>query len=130
MYGRVIFISILAIHSMPIDYKDYAHNWKTTIVPAIRKRSGNKCEGSPKHPSCRAVNGEPHPDTGSMVVLTTAHMDHNKTNNYYHPIYADHPQNNLRHLCQRCHLGHDINEHVANRKYGRNHKGEHQTNLF
>lgn len=115
---------------MPIDYKDYPDNWKANIVPDIRKRSGNKCEGFPKHPNCRAANGEPHPKTGSTVVLTTAHMDHDKKNNYYHPVHASHPKNNLRDLCQRCHLGHDINQHVANRKYGRNYKGEQQTKLF
>lgn len=115
---------------MPIDYKDYPPNWETQIVPAIRKRSGNKCEGSPRYPDCRAANADPHPATGSIVVLTTAHMDHNKHNNYYHPVFANHHLNNLRHLCQRCHLKHDINQHVANRKYGRKNKGEHQTKLF
>jgi hypothetical protein len=39
----------------------------------VRKRSGNRCEGSPLYPDCRAVNGQPHPVTGSRVVLTTAH---------------------------------------------------------
>ena len=29
---------------MPINYKKYSPNWKTEIVPAIRKRSGGKCE--------------------------------------------------------------------------------------
>lgn len=115
---------------MPIDYKDYPQDWKTRIVPAIRKRSDNKCEGSPRYPDCRAANGEPHPITGSKVVLTTAHMDQNKDNNYFDPANADAPENNLRHLCQRCHLMHDINIHVANRKYGRNHKWENQLKLF
>jgi hypothetical protein len=29
---------------MPINYKDYPRNWKTEIVPAIRRRSGDRCE--------------------------------------------------------------------------------------
>ena len=29
---------------MPCDYSKYPPNWKTEIVPAIRKRSGGKCE--------------------------------------------------------------------------------------
>lgn len=94
---------------MPVDYKEYHPKWKL-IVRLIRKRSGNQCEGSPKFPYCRAINGEPHPVTGSKVVLTTAHLDRNKNNNRFW---------NLRHLCQRCHLNHDIHQHVENRKNGR-----------
>lgn len=97
---------------MPINYSEYHPKWKL-IVRLIRRRSGNKCEGSPKYPDCGAENGKPHPITGSKVVLTTAHMDHDKTNNRFW---------NLKHLCQRCHLGHDIGQHVDNRKYGRNWK--------
>jgi len=107
---------------MPIDYKDYPANWKTEIVPAIRNRSNNKCEGSPKYPDCNAENGKPHPVTGSKVVLTTAHFDQDKNNNNYHLTNCHDEENNLFHWCQRCHLGHDINQHVNNRKYGRNWK--------
>ena len=105
---------------MPCDYKEYHPKW-TLIVRLIRKRSGDKCEGSPKFPECRAANREYHPETGSKVVLTTAHLDGDKTNNRF---------DNLRHLCQRCHLHHDIGHHVMNRKYGRHHSGKHQTKLF
>jgi len=48
-------------------------------------------------------------------------MDHNKDNNRFE---------NLKHLCQRCHLKHDIRHHAANRKYGRKHKGKQQIKLF
>lgn len=105
---------------MPIDYKEYHPKW-TLIVRLIRKRSGNRCEGSPKFPGCRASNGEPHPETGSKVVLTTAHLDGDKDNNRF---------DNLRHLCQRCHLHHDLGHHVMNRKYGRHHDRKQQTKLF
>lgn len=71
----------------------------------IGERSGNRCEGTPKHPNCRAVNGEPHPETGSKVVLTVAHMDHDET-------HADPAR--CRHLCQRCHLAWDAAHHRAN----------------
>lgn len=97
---------------MPIDYSEYHPKW-SLIVRLIRKRSGNKCEGSPKYPDCRAENYKPHPQTGSKVVLTTAHMDHNKDNNKF---------SNLKHLCQRCHLMHDLPQHINNKKYGRNWK--------
>lgn len=46
----------------------------------------------------------------SVVVLTVAHLDHDKTNNRF---------DNLAALCQKCHLSHDSAQHVANRKYGR-----------
>ena len=45
----------------------YPKDWKS-ISAAIRKRGGNKSEWT----SCSAVNGQPHPITGSRVVLTTA----------------------------------------------------------
>lgn len=37
---------------MPIDYSKYPPNWKTEIVPAIRERSGNRCE------KCGLENGQ------------------------------------------------------------------------
>ena len=43
---------------------------------------------------CQAANREPHPITGSRVVLTIAHIDQDPANN--EPA-------NLRALCQRCH---------------------------
>ena len=43
---------------------------------------------------CSATNGEPHPITGSKVVLTVAHLDHNPANNR---------ESNLKAMCQRCH---------------------------
>lgn len=92
---------------MPIDYKEYHPKWKL-ISKLIRfRRAQNKCE------FCGAENYQPHPVTGSKVVLTVAHLDHNKTNNRF---------SNLAALCQRCHLRHDLPEHINNRKYGRNWK--------
>ena len=94
---------------MPIkqENKDkYPINWKTEIVPGIRKRSGNKCEGSPIYPDCKAINGEPHPVTGSKVVLTVAHLNH---------IPEDCRDENLKHWCQRCHLTYDAKHHAQTR---------------
>lgn len=89
---------------MPIDYKEYHPKW-SLISRLIRLyRAKNKCEW------CPAENGQPHPVTGSRVVLTVAHIDHDKTNNRF---------NNLAALCQRCHLNHDRHQHAFNRKYGR-----------
>ena len=77
---------------MPCDYKKYPKNWKTEIRPSILKRAGNKCE------FCGVENYKPHPITGSKVVLTIAHLDHDISNNN---------DTNLRALCQKCHNGHD-----------------------
>lgn len=57
-------------------------------------RAANRCEGTPQRPECRAANGQPHPETGSQVVLTIAHMDHDES-------HAD--PDRCRALCQRCH---------------------------
>lgn len=100
---------------MPIDYKHYHPKW-TLISRMIRfRRAGNRCEW------CGAINHLPHPITGNKVVLTVAHIDRNKANNRF---------SNLAALCQRCHLKHDMKQHVDNRKYGRNHKEDHQLKLL
>lgn len=96
-----------------INYKEYPANWPE-IRQRILTRAGNCCEGSPAYPECHAENGKPHPVTGSKVILTIAHMNHDKGDD----------ETTLRALCQRCHLKHDIHHHTANRKYGRKHKTE------
>ena len=61
---------------------------------ALLARADHRCAGTPQTPDCRAANGEPHPKTGSKVVLTIAHMDWDES-------HAD-PER-CRALCQRCH---------------------------
>jgi hypothetical protein len=75
----------------------YPAEWKA-IRERILERADNRCEGSPRYPGCRVGNGEPHPVTGSRVVLTIAHLDHTPEN------CAD---DNLRAWCQRCHNTYD-----------------------
>ena len=89
----------------PENRKRYPPNWKA-ISARIRQRAGNRCEGSPDYPACRAANGEPHPDTGSRVVLTVAHLDHT-------PEHCD--DRNLKAMCQRCHLYYDRHHHAQTR---------------
>ena len=77
----------------PENAKRYPPDWKlrSRFVRFVRAR--NRCEW------CGARNYEPHPITGSKVVLTTAH------------VYDKRPEAasllNLAALCQRCHLNHD-----------------------
>lgn len=89
---------------MPICYSDYPSNWKEISKYIRFTRAHNMCE------ECGAVNYEPHPITKSKVILTVAHLNHNP---------RDCVEDNLKALCQRCHLKHDLPEHIFNRKYGR-----------
>ena len=99
---------------MPINYKEYHPKW-SLISRLIRfKRAKNRCEW------CGAENRKPHPLTGSKVVLTVAHINHDKTKNEF---------SNLAALCQRCHLNHDLFHHINNRRYGRNWK-KNQLTIF
>lgn len=93
---------------MPIDYSKYPLNW-ADIRAHILKRAGFRCEGSPKYPNCRAEQYRPHPDTGSRVVLTVAHLNHTP---------MDCREENLRAWCQRCHLTYDAAMKAAKRKGG------------
>ena len=54
---------------------------------------------------CEARHAEPHPVTGSQVVLTVAHLDHDTSHN---------DDDNLRAMCQRCHLAYDAELHQRN----------------
>lgn len=119
---------------MPIDYKEYPSNWKTEIRPAILERANNCCE------FCGVENGRLIHRYGKKqdewrywpegmeseawtsdglksvkICLTIAHLDHDKLNH-------DIDLSRLAALCQKCHLQYDIIHHIANRKYGRNHK--------
>lgn len=132
---------------MPINYKEYPPNWKTEIRPAILERANNCCEfcGVENYAigyrdlegefyklsfiedeleirgndmfcnilsNCYDKKGEPTKPI--KIVLTIAHLDHDKLN---HEINLE----RLKALCQKCHLGYDIKNHIQNRKYGRNH---------
>ena len=89
---------------MPIDYNEYHKNWKKISQDIRINRAKNKCE------KCEAENKKPHPVTGSIVILTVAHLDHDINNNDY---------KNLKAFCQKCHLNYDLNHHIHNRKYGK-----------
>jgi 5-methylcytosine-specific restriction endonuclease McrA len=81
----------------PENRARYPRNWGV-IRAEILERAHYACEGSPAHPDCRAINHQPHPATGSDVVLTIAHLDHQPENC---------APENLRAWCQRCHNTYD-----------------------
>lgn len=82
----------------PENRARYPKEWKA-ISLEVRVAAGWRCEGSPAYPDCRAENGKPHPLTGSVVVLTVAHLDHQPEN-------CD--RANLKAWCQRCHNTYDM----------------------
>ena len=79
----------------------YPSDWNLRRRFIVEYRAAGRCEW------CGAVNYQPHPDTGSKVVLTIAH------------VWDKRPEQasllNLAALCQRCHLNWDRREHSLNR---------------
>jgi hypothetical protein len=97
---------------MPIDYSKYCHDWKLRSRFVRFYRARNKCE------KCSAENYKSHPVTGSKVILTVAHLDHDISNNSL---------SNLMAMCQRCHLRYDAKQHAATRR--RNKESKEQLKL-
>lgn len=98
---------------MPTKAK-YPDNWKSEVVPAVRERSGNRCE-------CTGECGL-HKTTGrcterherrarwarGIVILTTAHLCE------CDPLCGN--LCHLKHMCQRCHLRVDVKLHTRHRR--------------
>lgn len=89
----------------PENRARYPKDWKAISLRIRLERAGNRCECNGEcgcdHDGgrCDAVNYEPHPLTGSKVILTVAHLDHVPEN------CAD---DNLKAMCQRCHNRYDM----------------------
>ncbi|MEU6721565.1 hypothetical protein ABZ897_59865 [Nonomuraea sp. NPDC046802] len=88
----------------------YPADWPQISERIRFERAGGFCECVGEcghHPGrpCGAVHGKPHPVTGSLVVLTTAHRNH---------VPEDCREENLFAACQRCHLSYDLELHKAN----------------
>ena len=85
----------------PENRNRYPTDWALRRRFILNYRANHRCEW------CGARNYHPHPDTGSKVILTIAHVfDHR-------PEAAN--LMNLAALCQRCHLNHDRPRHLRNR---------------
>lgn len=110
---------------MPMDRKKYPKDWER-ISREIRERSGGRCEcrgecgnlhecdpgvgvgdelAEIEFVRCPARQGKPNPITDRIVILTVAHLNHTP---------ADCRPENLRAMCQRCHLSYDRERHQAN----------------
>ncbi len=88
-----------------MNRSDYHPKW-SLISRLVRKhRAKDKCE------QCGAANWEPHPETGSRVVLAVAHLDQDRKNNRFW---------NLKAMCQVCHFAHDRKANIMRRRYGKN----------
>lgn len=69
----------------------YRSLWWRVLSRDCRARAGHRCEG------CGAVDRQPHPVGGWLVVLAACHVHHDREN----------PSPELRCWCQGCHLRHD-----------------------
>ena len=95
--------------------RGYPLDWpiRSWFVRVIRAR--NRCEW------CGARKGEPHPVTGSRVIIGTAHV--------YDRTPAAASLLNLAALCQRCHLNHDRAAHIQTRRANKD-RANGQLSLF
>jgi hypothetical protein len=91
------------------DRGRYPADWRQISAMIRFGRAAGWCEcagecGIGHAGRCEARHGQAHPVTGSMVILTTAHLDRV-------PEHSD--EANLRAMCQRCHLAYDGAQHAA-----------------
>jgi len=89
---------------MPVNRNNYPENWEEISNYIRFTRANGKCE------FCGLVHGDMFPGTWKRIVLTTAHLDHDTTNNN---------ENNLAALCQRCHLAYDLEHHKQTAAFNR-----------
>jgi hypothetical protein len=99
---------------MPIARENrarYPKNWKAISTRIRFERADGRCECEgecgrhERGERCAARHGRRHPVTHSIVVLTVAHLDHTPENS---------DDENLRAMCQRCHLAYDADHHAEN----------------
>ena len=125
-------IEIARLHEQVAALRDVAttaarlFNYNTNENAALYRIACRKlaaidceCEGECGHDHggrCAAVHNKPHPVTGSNVILTTAHLGTphaDGTPGDKHDKMDVRPEN-LKAMCQRCHLCYDIEEHKHN----------------
>jgi hypothetical protein len=95
---------------MPVDWSRYPTSWKKVSL-TIRRIAGNQCEW------CGIANGAPLPSgRAGKVVLTVAHLGAPYADGTPGNCHDKHDirRENLRALCQACHLRYDLPEHIEN----------------
>ncbi len=99
---------------MPMDRTRYPDDWEQISHRIRFIRAKGRCEGSPQYPDCRARHGNKHPVTGSIVILTTAHLGTEKPDGTPGDKHdkMDCRTENLAAMCQRCHLAFDRDDHT------------------
>jgi hypothetical protein len=105
---------------MPIkNLERYPSNWKE-ISQRIRERSGGQCEcegecGLHCHPKrrCTERHNESAQYAKGKVILTVAHLNHDPD---------DCRDENLKAMCNRCHLRYDTEHHQKNARQTRHKK--------
>ena len=85
----------------------YPKDWPQISRRVRFDRAGGRCEFVIDGERCAAEHGKKHPITGSVVVLTVAHLNHNE---------ADCREENLLAGCQKCHLHYDRHHHASTRR--------------
>ena len=85
----------------------YPKDWEQISARIRFERALGRCEQIIDGNRCEAKHGRAHPDTSSMVVLTVAHLNHDET---------DCRDENLKAMCQRCHLHYDRHHHAETRR--------------
>jgi len=95
---------------MPMDRSRYPKNWPEISNRIRFGRAHGRCE------KCGAEYGKPHPVTGSIVVLTVAHLGVPKPDGAPGDKHdkMDCRDENLGAYCQLCHLNYDRDEHMEN----------------
>lgn len=88
---------------------NYPENWKE-ITDAVGERSGGQCEctgqcGLHRGNRCEERDGEDAKWASGVVMLTTAHLNHCK---------SDCRMENLLDMCNTCHLRYDMVLHARN----------------
>ena len=88
----------------PENRERYPKDWKVISLRIREVRAEWRCEcagecGIEHDTRCDAMHGEPHPNTGSKVILTVAHLDH---------VPENCDDENLKAMCQRCHNRYDM----------------------
>ena len=99
----------------PENRKRYPPDWPEISKRIRFERAGGRCEcegecGLHRGRRCVEVNHTPARFANGRVVLTVAHLDHTPEN------CGD---DNLRAMCQRCHLRYDVGHHRETRARSR-----------